>query len=135
MLPPLKVQMYRWREMVSINIFWCIIKTVGHTAVFQEDVMECDLRLQPIAVVHGVGGCRGIIVPIHLFVTSERKLRILGVCDQCNKDCYEDLSLSDLAAHCPEPPISVVDMKLTAQDRAYLREMDAAFRIPQIAPS
>jgi len=85
--------------------------------------MECDARLQPITVIHGVGGCRGAIVPTHLFVTSEGKLRILGVCDQCKRDCYEDFSLRDLLAHRPEPPISDEEMKLTHDDLLYLGAM------------
>lgn len=88
--------------------------------------MESGIKLTPISVVHGREGCTGVIVPIHLFVTSERKLRILGVCNGCNKNVFEDITLDELARHCPPPAVSEGIPALSAADMYYLRALRIA---------
>lgn len=110
----------------SISGLFATIKGAFGKVVRRGGAMESGIKLAPISVVHGREGCTGVIVPIHLFVTSERKLRVLGVCNACNKNVFGEITLDELARHCPTPAFSEGITEMSGADIKYLRALGVA---------
>jgi hypothetical protein len=93
--------------------------------------MEHEIILQPISVVHGIGECKGVILPSNLFATSEKKLRIEGVCSVCGRGVYDDLLITDIVKHCPPSPESDQVPEFTEANIAWLKDMRVSVEEPR----
>lgn len=87
--------------------------------------MGGDIQVAPISVVHTANDCGGKILPLQHFVTSEGKIRFLGVCEGCNQNAIEEIPLDELKKLCPAPtpPAPNGGPEMSAADVNFLRRL------------